>query len=170
MNILPLPAFTDNYIWLIEENGKATVVDPGDADVVDNFLIEENLKLEKQDEIEAEKKIEPKDWMPEKYRQHLIRQISQHAHSEVIGMQPEGNWLTRAPSLRSKKILMAKIQDEAGHGLYLYCAAETLGVKREQFLEWLHEGKAKYSSVFNYPTLSEVYKYAAYDALGKLQD
>ena len=85
--------------------------------------------------VDAENKVEPKDWMPEKYRQTLIRQISQHAHSEVIGMQPEGNWLTRAPSLRSKKILMAKIQDEAGHGLYLYCAAETLGVKREQFLE-----------------------------------
>ena len=92
--------------------------------------------------------------MPEKYRQTLIRQISQHAHSEIIGMQPEGNWLTRAPSLRSKKILMAKIQDEAGHGLYLYCAAETLGIKREQFLQWLHEEKAKYSSVFNYPTLT----------------
>ena len=92
--------------------------------------MEDAKKLEAfQAKIDADIKIEPKDWMPEKYRQTLIRQISQHAHSEVIGMQPEGNWLTRAPSLRSKKILMAKIQDEAGHGLYLYCAAETLGVK-----------------------------------------
>jgi len=106
--------------------------------------------------IEAEIKIEPKDWMPNDYRDQLVRQISQHAHSEIIGMQPEGNWLTRAPSIRSKMILLAKIQDEAGHGLYLYSAAETLGVKREQFLQWLHEGKAKYSSVFNYPTLNWV--------------
>ena len=112
--------------------------------------MEDAKKLEEfQAKIDADIKIEPKDWMPEKYRQNLIRQISQHAHSEIIGMQPEGNWLTRAPSLRSKKILMAKIQDEAGHGLYLYCAAETLGVSREQFLKWLHEGAAKYSSVFN---------------------
>ncbi len=105
-----------------------------------------------QAKIDAEIKIEPKDWMPEGYRQNLIRQISQHAHSEVIGMQPEGNWVSRAPSLRSKKILMAKIQDEGGHGLYLYCAAETLGVSRDQYLQWLHEGKAKYASVFNYPS------------------
>jgi len=129
--------------------------------------MENAKKLEAfQAKIDADIKIEPKDWMPEKYRQTLIRQISQHAHSEVIGMQPEGNWLTRAPSLRSKKILMAKIQDEAGHGLYLYCAAETLGVKREQFLEWLHEGKAKYSSVFNYPTLT----WADIGAIGWLVD
>ncbi len=129
--------------------------------------MEDAKKLEAfQAKIDADIKIEPKDWMPEKYRQNLIRQISQHAHSEVIGMQPEGNWLTRAPSLRSKKILMAKIQDEAGHGLYLYCAAETLGVKREQFLEWLHEGKAKYSSVFNYPTLT----WADIGAIGWLVD
>ena len=87
--------------------------------------------------IAAEVKIEPKDWMPDDYRDQLVRQISQHAHSEIIGMQPEGNWLTRAPSLRSKMILLAKIQDEAGHGLYLYSAAETLGVRREQFLQWL---------------------------------
>jgi ring-1,2-phenylacetyl-CoA epoxidase subunit PaaA len=104
--------------------------------------------------------------MPEDYRQHLIRQISQHAHSEVIGMQPEGNWITRAPSLRSKKILLAKIQDEGGHGLYLYSAAETLGVSRDQFIEWLHEGKAKYSSVFNYPTLN----WADIGAIGWLVD
>ena len=129
--------------------------------------MEDSKKLEEfQAKIDADIKIEPKDWMPEKYRQNLIRQISQHAHSEIIGMQPEGNWLTRAPSLRSKKILMAKIQDEAGHGLYLYCAAETLGVKREQFLKWLHEGVAKYSSVFNYPTLT----WADIGAIGWLVD
>ena len=129
--------------------------------------MEDSKKLEEfQAKIDADVKIEPKDWMPEKYRQNLIRQISQHAHSEIIGMQPEGNWLTRAPSLRSKKILMAKIQDEAGHGLYLYCAAETLGVKREQFLKWLHDGVAKYSSVFNYPTLS----WADIGAIGWLVD
>ena len=105
-----------------------------------------------QAKIDAEIKIEPKDWMPEEYRQHLIRQMSQHAHSEVIGMQPEGNWITRSPSLRARKILMAKVQDEGGHGLYLYCATETLGVSREQLIKWLHEGKAKYASVFNYPS------------------
>ena len=116
--------------------------------------------------IEAEVKIEPKDWMPDAYRQHLIRQISQHAHSEVIGMQPEGNWITRAPTLRSKKILLAKIQDEGGHGLYLYSAAETLGVSRDQFIQWLHEGKAKYSSIFNYPTLN----WADIGAIGWLVD
>ena len=104
--------------------------------------------------------------MPEKYRQNLIRQISQHAHSEIIGMQPEKNWLTRAPSIRAKKILMAKIQDEAGHGLYLYCAAETLGVSREQVLNLLHEGKAKYSSVFNYPAIT----WADMGAIGWLVD
>ena len=105
-----------------------------------------------QAKIDAEIKIEPKDWMPEEYRQHLIRQMSQHAHSEVIGMQPEGNWITRSPGLRARKILMAKVQDEGGHGLYLYCATETLGVSREQLIKWLHEGKAKYASVFNYPS------------------
>ncbi len=104
--------------------------------------------------IDDETKIEPNDWMPEGYRRTLIRQISQHAHSEVIGMQPEGNWLMRAPSLRRKAALLAKIQDEAGHGLYLYAAAETLGVRREEFYEQLLSGKAKYSSIFNYPTLS----------------
>ena len=104
---------------------------------------EEKLLAEFEAKINAEIKIEPKDWMPDEYRKHLIRQMSQHAHSEVIGMQPEGNWITRAPSLRSKKILLAKIQDEGGHGLYLYSAAETLGVSRDQFIQWLHEGKAK---------------------------
>ncbi len=107
-----------------------------------------------QAKIDADEKIEPKDWMPEKYRKTLIRQISQHAHSEVVGMLPEGNWISRAPSLRRKAILLAKIQDEAGHGLYLYSAAETLGIDREEMLQQLHEGKAKYSSIFNYPSLN----------------
>ena len=102
--------------------------------------------------IEAEQRIEPRDWMPEAYRRTLIRQISQHAHSEIIGMQPEGNWITRAPSLKRKAILMAKVQDEAGHGLYLYSAAQTLGITRDEMTEQLIEGRAKYSSIFNYPT------------------
>src|SRR5574343_2033758 len=126
----------------------------------------EQLLAEFESKIAAEIKIEPRDWMPDEYRQHLIRQISQHAHSEVIGMQPEGNWITRAPSLRSKKILLAKIQDEGGHGLYLYSAAETLGISREQYIQWLHEGKAKYSSVFNYPALN----WADIGAIGWLVD
>lgn len=104
--------------------------------------------------IAADEKIEPRDWMPDAYRRTLIRQIAQHAHSEVIGMQPEGNWITRAPTLLRKMILMAKVQDEAGHGLYLYSAAETLGVSRDELQELLHAGRQKYSSIFNYPTLS----------------
>ncbi|MGH1362839.1 MAG: 1,2-phenylacetyl-CoA epoxidase subunit PaaA [Calditrichia bacterium] len=104
--------------------------------------------------IAAGEKIEPKDWMPERYRKQLIRMISQHAHSEIVGMLPEGNWITRAPSLSRKLSLIAKVQDEAGHGLYLYCAAETLGVSRQELIDQLHNGKAKYSSIFNYPTLS----------------
>lgn len=116
--------------------------------------------------IDAEQKIEPKDWMPEAYRKTLIRQISQHAHSEIVGMLPEGNWVTRAPSLKRKAILLAKIQDEAGHGLYLYSAAETLGVGRDQLLDELHTGKAKYSSIFNYPTLT----WADIGAIGWLVD
>lgn len=112
------------------------------------------------------KKIEPKDWMPEKYRKTLIRQISQHAHSEIVGMLPEGNWITRAPSLKRKAILLAKVQDEAGHGLYLYSAAETLGVDRDDLLADLHSGKAKYSSIFNYPTLN----WADIGAVGWLVD
>lgn len=104
--------------------------------------------------IAADEKIEPRDWMPDGYRRTLIRQIAQHAHSEVIGMQPEGNWITRAPTLLRKMILMAKVQDEAGHGLYLYSAAETLGVSRDELQEMLHAGRQKYSSIFNYPTLS----------------
>ena len=119
-----------------------------------------------QERIDAEEKVEPRDWMPDAYRQSLIRQISQHAHSEIVGQLPEGNWITRAPSLRRKAILLAKVQDEAGHGLYLYCAAETLGISREQLLEQLHSGKAKYSSIFNYPTLT----WADIGAIGWLVD
>ena len=104
--------------------------------------------------VDEERRIEPKDWMPEAYRKNLVRQISQHAHSEIIGMQPEGNWITRAPTLRRKMILLAKVQDEGGHGLYLYSAAETLGATREEMIAALHEGRAKYASIFNYPTLS----------------
>ena len=116
--------------------------------------------------IEKDSKIEPRDWMPEKYRATLKRQISQHAHSEIIGMQPEGNWLLRAPSLRAKQVLLAKIQDEAGHGLYLYSVAETLGVSRQEMNEQLHSGKAKYSSIFNYPTIT----WADMGAVGWLVD
>jgi len=116
--------------------------------------------------VAADDFIEPKDWMPEAYRKTLIRQISQHAHSEIVGMLPEGNWLTRAPSLRRKAILLAKIQDECGHGLYLYAAAETLGVSRDEMTEALHAGRAKYSTIFNYPTLT----WAAMGAIGWLVD
>ena len=116
--------------------------------------------------IARDEKIEPKDWMPEKYRQTHIRQMSQHAHSEIVGMLPEGNWITRAPSLKRKVALLAKIQDEAGHGLYLYSATETLGISREELYEQLHSGKAKYSSIFNYPTLT----WAAIGAVGWLVD
>ena len=125
-------------------------------------------ELEKifQDKVDDEIKIEPRDWMPEKYRQTLVRQISQHAHSEIVGMLPEGNWITRAPSLKRKLILLAKVQDEAGHGLYLYSATETLGVTREQTINDLHSGKAKYSSIFNYPTLT----WADIGAIGWLVD
>jgi ring-1,2-phenylacetyl-CoA epoxidase subunit PaaA len=106
------------------------------------------------EKIDKEIKIEPNDWMPDEYRQTLIRQISQHAHSEVVGMLPEGNWITRAPNLRRKAVLLAKVQDEAGHGLYLYSATETLGADREQLIDDMHSGKAKYSSIFNYPALT----------------
>ncbi len=119
-----------------------------------------------QDKIDKEIKIEPKDWMPEAYRKTNLRQISQHAHSEIVGMLPEGNWITRAPSLKRKAILIAKVQDEAGHGLYLYSAAETLGTSREQMVEDLNSGKAKYSSIFNYPTLT----WADMGAVGWLVD
>ncbi|MBK9285938.1 MAG: 1,2-phenylacetyl-CoA epoxidase subunit A [Sphingobacteriaceae bacterium] len=128
----------------------------------------ENQKPEElfEDKLSKNDVIEPKDWMPENYRKHLIRQISQHAHSEVVGMLPEGNWITRAPSLRAKLVLLAKVQDEGGHGLYLYTAAESLGVSRDELLEALHTGKAKYSSIFNYPTLT----WADIGAVGWLVD
>src|SRR6202161_279895 len=116
--------------------------------------------------VAADDYIEPKDWMPEAYRRTLTRQISQHAHSEIVGMLPEGNWISRAPSLRRKAILLAKVQDEAGHGLYLYSAAETLGTSREEMIEALHSGKAKYSTIFNYPTLT----WADIGAIGWLVD
>ncbi len=116
--------------------------------------------------IDAEEKIEPNDWMPEAYRRTLIRQISQHAHSEIVGMLPEGNWITRAPSLRRKAALLAKVQDEGGHGLYLYAAAETLGATREELVDQLLAGRAKYSSIFNYPTLT----WADIGAIGWLVD
>jgi ring-1,2-phenylacetyl-CoA epoxidase subunit PaaA len=119
-----------------------------------------------QERVDAGVKIEPKDWMPEGYRKTLIRQISQHAHSEIVGQLPEGNWITRAPTLTRKLILLAKVQDEAGHGLYLYCAAETLGISRDQMTEQLLSGKAKYSSIFNYPTLT----WADIGAIGWLVD
>jgi ring-1,2-phenylacetyl-CoA epoxidase subunit PaaA len=125
-----------------------------------------HLETQFQQTIDAEIKIEPKDWMPEAYRKTLIRQISQHAHSEIVGMLPEGNWITRAPSLRRKIALLAKVQDEAGHGLYLYSAAETLGASRDQMLNDLHIGKAKYSSIFNYPTTT----WADIGAIGWLVD
>lgn len=114
----------------------------------------EQLEKEFQAKIDRDEKIEPKDWMPEAYRRTHIRQISQHAHSEIVGMLPEGNWITRCPSLRRKVALLAKIQDEGGHGLYLYSAAETLGISRDELFEQLHSGKAKYSSIFNYPALT----------------
>ncbi|MBU7578532.1 MAG: 1,2-phenylacetyl-CoA epoxidase subunit A [Flavihumibacter sp.] len=125
-----------------------------------------NLEQQFQDRVDQDIRIEPKDWMPEKYRQTLIRQISQHAHSEIVGMLPEGNWITRAPSLRRKATLIAKVQDEAGHGLYLYSAAETLGISRAEMIDQLHTGKAKYSSIFNYPTLT----WADIGAIGWLVD
>ena len=114
----------------------------------------EELNLRFQHKIDNEIKIEPNDWMPDEYRKTLIRQISQHAHSEIVGMLPEGNWITRAPNLRRKQVLLAKVQDEAGHGLYLYSATETLGADREMTIDDLHKGISKYSSIFNYPTLS----------------
>ena len=127
---------------------------------------EDSLEQGFWDKIGGEVRIEPKDWMPDAYRKTLIRQIAQHAHSEIVGMQPEGNWITRAPTLERKIGLLAKVQDECGHGLYLYSAAETLGVSREELLTALHEGRMKYSSIFNYPTLS----WADIGAIGWLVD
>jgi ring-1,2-phenylacetyl-CoA epoxidase subunit PaaA len=119
-----------------------------------------------QDKVDQDIRIEPKDWMPDAYRKTLIRQISQHAHSEIVGMLPEANWITRAPTLKRKATLIAKVQDEAGHGLYLYSAAETLGITRDEMIGQLHSGKAKYSSIFNYPTLT----WADMGAIGWLVD
>ena len=132
------------------------------ASATDTAALEERF----QSKVDADDKIEPKDWMPDAYRQTLIRQISQHAHSEIVGMLPEGNWITRAPTLRRKAVLIAKVQDEGGHGMYLYSAAETLGISREQMLEQLLAGTAKYSSIFNYPTLT----WADVGAIGWLVD
>lgn len=129
-------------------------------------MLVKELEVLFQERIDANEKIEPRDYMPDEYRLHLIRQMSQHAHSEVIGMQPEGNWITRAPSLRAKKILLAKVQDEAGHGLYIYSATETLGITRDEMIEKLHQGKAKYASIFNYPALT----WADMGAIGWLVD
>lgn len=131
-----------------------------------NNLQNEELEKRFQEKIDKEVKIEPNDWMPDAYRKNLIRQISQHAHSEVVGMLPEGNWITRAPNLRRKAVLLAKVQDEAGHGLYLYSACETLGADREQTIDDMHEGKAKYSSIFNYPAVT----WADMGAIGWLVD
>ena len=129
-------------------------------------MAEKDLEKIFQERVDNEIKIEPKDWMPDAYRKTLIRQISQHAHSEIVGMLPEANWISRAPSLKRKVALLAKVQDEAGHGLYLYSAAETLGVERDDTIEDLHSGKAKYSSIFNYPTLT----WADIGAIGWLVD
>lgn len=131
-----------------------------------NTLSTETLQDGFDETIAHEQRVEPRDWMPDGYRKSLIRQIAQHAHSEIIGMQPEGAWITRAPSLKRKSILLAKVQDEAGHGLYLYCAAETLGVSRDQLTRDLLSGKMKYSSIFNYPTLT----WADMGAVGWLVD
>jgi len=129
-------------------------------------MSEAQLELDFQKKIDSGEVIEPKDWMPERYRKQLIRMMSQHAHSEIVGMLPEGNWITRAPSLTRKAILLAKVQDEAGHGLYIYSATETLGIDRQEMISQLHSGKAKYSSIFNYPTLT----WADMGAIGWLVD
>ena len=144
------------YTQGLDQKGNDAQAATDDADRLQRF----------QERVDQEEKIEPKDWMPDAYRKTLIRQISQHAHSEIIGMLPEGNWITRAPTLRRKAILLAKVQDEAGHGLYLYSAAETLGVSRDELVDQLLTGKAKYSSIFNYPTLS----WADIGAIGWLVD
>ena len=130
------------------------------------ILSEEELELKFQERIDKGEIIEPKDWMPERYRKQLIRMMSQHAHSEIVGMLPEGNWITRAPSLRRKAVLLAKVQDEAGHGLYIYSGTETLGISRDQVMGDFLTGKAKYSSIFNYPTLT----WADIGAIGWLVD
>ncbi len=139
---------------------------PTPSDGAGGHLDSRDLEADFQAIIDSDGRIEPRDAMPQAYRKSLIRQIAQHAHSEIIGMQPEGNWISRAPSLRRKAILMAKVQDEAGHGLYLYAAAETLGAERADLLDMLHNGKQKYSSIFNYPTLT----WADMGAIGWLVD
>ena len=126
----------------------------GDLKAVEAPSAQPALQAHFEQKMDADHKIEPRDWMPDAYRKTLVRQISQHAHSEIVGMLPEGNWISRAPSLKRKAILLAKVQDEGGHGLYLYSAAETLGTSRDQMLDALHTGRAKYSSIFNYPTLT----------------
>jgi len=146
------------YTQGLDSLGKECVHTTG----ADTARLEEHF----QQRIDADDKIEPKDWMPEAYRRTLIRQISQHAHSEIVGMLPEGNWITRAPTLRRKTVLIAKVQDEGGHGMYLYSAAETLGISRDQMLAQLLNGSAKYSSIFNYPTLT----WADIGAIGWLVD
>ena len=143
------------YTQALDSHGKDPAVAEGGASA-----------LRFQARVDAEEKIEPKDWMPEAYRQTLIRQISQHAHSEIVGMLPEGNWITRAPTLKRKAVLIAKVQDEGGHGMYLYSAAETLGIARAELFEQLLSGAAKYSSIFNYPTLT----WADVGAIGWLVD
>jgi ring-1,2-phenylacetyl-CoA epoxidase subunit PaaA len=144
------------YTQGLDQKGNDAQAIADDADRLQRF----------QQRVDQEEKVEPKDWMPDAYRKTLIRQISQHAHSEIIGMLPEGNWITRAPTLRRKAILLAKVQDEAGHGLYLYSAAETLGVSRDELVDQLLTGKAKYSSIFNYPTQT----WADIGAIGWLVD
>src|SRR5947209_412153 len=136
------------------------------SDTDDRNIEDASLAQRFQERIDADERIEPNDWMPEAYRKTLTRQISQHAHSEIVGMLPEGNWITRAPSLRRKVALLAKVQDECGHGLYLYAAAETLGSSREELVDLMLAGKAKYSSIFNYPTLT----WADIGAIGWLVD
>ena len=144
------------YTQGLDQGGDGSANEPESASLLKRF----------QEKIDAEEKIEPKDWMPRDYRKTLVRQISQHAHSEIVGMLPEGNWITRAPTLKRKAILLAKVQDEAGHGLYLYSAAETLGTSRDEMVDQLLTGKAKYSSIFNYPTPS----WADIGAIGWLVD
>jgi ring-1,2-phenylacetyl-CoA epoxidase subunit PaaA len=148
------------------ETARATALDSTTDGTADRPVDGADLQAGFDALVSADDRIEPRDWMPDGYRKTLIRQIAQHAHSEIIGMQPEGNWITRAPSLRRKAILMAKVQDEAGHGLYLYSAAETLGVDRAELLDLLHAGRQKYSSIFNYPTLT----WADMGAIGWLVD
>src|SRR5437868_10948481 len=143
-------------------------MDQKDGDAPKAVRSADELELQRRfdERIDAGEFIEAKDWMPEHYRKTLLRQISQHAHSEIVGMPPEGNWIGRAPTLRRKAILLAKVQDEGGHGLYLYAAAETLGTSREEMIEALHSGRAKYSTIFNYPTLT----WADIGAIGWLVD